>query len=79
MAHARGVAERWALDRRLVIRMLVTLALLTAIYAGFVAPLVAAGEGSIGLLVIALTVTAVLFLVGPRVGLRTLGAGILPP
>ena len=79
MAHARGLAERWAVDRGLVIRMLVTLGLLAAIYAGFVALVVAAGEGSVALLVIALIVTAGLFLLGPWAALRALGVRLLLP
>jgi heat shock protein HtpX len=72
----RGV---WAVDRGLVIRMLATLGLLGAIYAGFVALVVAAGKGSVALLVIALTVTAVLILLGPRAARRALGVRLLPP
>jgi len=79
MAHAQGLADRVAVDRGLVIRMLVTLGLLAAIYAAFVALVVAAGEGSVALLVIALTVTAVLVLLGPRAALRALGVRLLPP
>jgi heat shock protein HtpX len=71
--------EQVLVDRGLLVRMLIVFALLAVIYAGLVTFVIATGEGSVVLLVLALLITVVLVLIGPLLAQRALGVRLLAP